>query len=313
MPKQNLAAIDLGTNSCRLLITDKNGQEIYRESSSTRLGEGMAENNCFTDAAIERGVQALSHFAEIMRQKNVAHYQAIATAACRMAENGAEFVNIVKEICGVKLEVIDAHLEALLTLQGAVLNADRSKKYVLVYDLGGGSTEITLATNTAKPQILYTLSIPFGARNASEKFGIIEYDADKAEKLAAEIKKYVDVFVSESKLADYLADCCCVATSSPALRMMCMIKHTAVYDRFYADGLTADVKEFDRTIGDIYKMSFADMAENANIGENRAAIFVAGAIIFQTIYQNLQVAEITASLKGAVEAVCAELRAQWQN
>ena len=310
MAGKNLAAIDLGTNSCRLLITADNGKEVYREAISTRLGEGMSEKNCFTDAAIERGLQALGKFAKIIRQNDVESYRAIATAACRTAENGYKFVAMVKEICGINLEIIDGEEEALLTLHGAVLNADKNFPYVIVYDLGGGSTEITLATNTTHPQILYTISIPWGARTAAEKFDLIEYDAPKAQKLAAEIKKYTDIFVKDSNLARYLPECCCVATSSPALRMMSMIKNTKTYDRYYADGLSADTEDFDKVIADLFKMNFAQMSESPYIGENRAAIFVAGGIIFQTIYKNLHIKKITSSLKGAMEAVCAELREQ---
>ena len=103
-------------------------------------------------------------------------YRAIATASCRMASNGMEFVKRVAEISGIKIDVIDSKQEAYLNLKGALLNADKNAKYALVYDLGGGSTEITLATNETTPKILHTISIPWGARNSAEAFDLIEYN-----------------------------------------------------------------------------------------------------------------------------------------
>ena len=97
MSKTNLAAIDLGTNSCRLRITDNEGNIIYRESVTTKLGEGMVENMCFTPQAIERGLNCLNRFSALMKNHDVGQYRAITTASCRMAKNGAQFVKMVEE------------------------------------------------------------------------------------------------------------------------------------------------------------------------------------------------------------------------
>ena len=165
MFKTNLAAIDLGTNSCRLKITDKNGKLICREATTTKLGEGMTKDMCFTPEAVERGVNCLRHYAEIMKKHDVGLYRAITTASCRMAKNGEQFVKKIYDVCVIKLEIVSAYEEALLNVRGASLNAPADKDFVLVYDLGGGSTEITLATNEYEPKILHTISIPWGARN----------------------------------------------------------------------------------------------------------------------------------------------------
>ncbi len=313
MQGENLAAIDLGTNSCRIRITDLSGNVIYREAVTTKLGEGLAENMRFTPEAIERGLKCLTHFAELMKDYEVGHYRAVATASCRMAQNGAAFVQMVEEMSGIKLEVISAAEEAGLTLKGAILNADKSKPYVLVYDLGGGSTEMTFATNQAEPQILYTISVPWGARNASEVFDLLEYNADNAAKLAMEVKKYTRQFLKNSGYAMHQNECCCLATSSTPLRLLNMVENTGVYSKEYADGLSAPIEKIDEQVQKVFKMSLIDLMQNPYVGESRSSIFVAACVIFKTIYDELQIKMLTASLKGAQEALIEELGQKWRS
>lgn len=313
MQGENLAAIDLGTNSCRIRITDKSGNVIYREAITTKLGEGLAENGCFTPEAIERGLRALAHFAELIHDYEVGYYRAVTTASCRMASNGEQFVQMVEEMCGVKLEIISPLEEATLTLRGAILNADKQKPYVLVYDLGGGSTEITLATNETQPKILYTISVPWGARNGSEAFDLLVYSEENAQKLAAEVKKYALDFRRNSDFLMYKKQCSCLATSSTPLRLLNMVAQTGIYSKEYADGMTAEIKDIDTQIQKVYAMNSIELAECPYIGESRAPIFVAACVIFKTIYDTLELDDLTASLKGAQEALIEELQEKWQN
>ena len=313
MENTNLAAIDLGTNSCRLRITDHTGNLLYREAETVKLGEGMYQKQSFTEAAMARTLKCLTRYAGQMKNYGVEHYRAITTASCRMASNGPAFVQTVKELCGIDLEIVSAAEEALLNVKGARLNAAESAPYVLVYDLGGGSTEITLATNEAEPKVLYTISIPWGARNASEAFDLLEYDAEKAEKLRAEVRKYVLEFMRGSEFLMYLKQCDCIATSSTPLRLLSMVMHTVGYDKDKADGMAAETSKIDEQIAQVWQMSFAELAQNQYIGENRAPIIVAATVIFKEIYDTLQIKVLTASLKGAQDAIIEELRQKWQS
>ena len=313
MTAENLAAIDMGTNSCRIRITDKKGNIIYREAVPISLGEGMYLTKKFTSQAINRGIKCLTRYAELMKDYEVEHYRAVATASCRMADNGDAFLKSVEELCGIKFEIISPQEEAILNLRGARTNAPQFVPYVLVYDLGGGSTEITLATNEENPKVIYTVSIPWGARNAAEAFDILEYDAQKAEKLRAEIKKYTQDFLINSEFLMYKKNCCCLATSSTALRLFSMVDKTPVYNKDYADGLSKNVKEIDGIISDILSMNFETMQKNPHIGMHRAPIFTAACIIFKTIYDDLQIETLTASLRGAQETIIDDLVTKWQN
>lgn len=313
MQTENLAAIDLGTNSCRLRITDKYGNLVYRHAETVKLGEGLYGNNKFSSEAMERTMRCLSQYYEDICTYGVLHYRAVATASCRMAANGGKFVKMVDELCGIKLEIISPEEEALLNLRGAQMNASPGVPYLLVYDLGGGSTEITLATNDEHPKILYTVSIPWGARNAAEAFDLVEYDEERADELRAEVKKYTQQFLNGSEFLMYKNQCECIATSSTPLRLLSMVWNTEGYNKDRIDGMAAEVRMIDEKIEKIWQMSLEEMEKCQYIGENRAPIFVAATVIFKEIYDNLQLSAITASLKGAQDAIIRDLVEQWQS
>ncbi len=308
MKAKNVAAIDLGTNSCRLLIADPKGDYLYRKSISTKLGKDMSKNNSFTDEAIKRGVEALSCYSQIMKEYDAQEYRAIATAACRTAQNGKEFLDIVKKTTGIELEVIDGFEEARLNLQGALLNADKEKAdYVIVYDIGGGSTEITLATREDNSKIIHSVSIPFGGRNSAEYFDFVEYNQNTSNKLGQEISKYTQAFIRDANLEQLRDNICFMSTSSTPLRLAHIAKDAKEYNRQDADGKKLSVLEFDKAIAKVRSMSYKEMADNNLIGEGRAGIFNPACTIFSQIYQDLGAKEIIVSLKSAMDKMVIEL------
>lgn len=302
----NLASIDLGSNSCRLRIAKPDGTVLYKDLKATKLGEGLFETGKLSDASIERGLNAFEEFAKIMKQYDVCAYRAVATEACRRARNGADFLNSVKQKTGISLEVISPLEEARLNLKGAVSNA-KGAKYVVVYDLGGASTEITLAKNEKSPEIIHTVSIPLGARNASEAYGLKEYNLQNAARLKKDIEKYVLDFTAQSKLKDYQAESVLIATSSTPLRLCSMVKNDGFYTREKNDGALVDCVDIDRVIEKVLSMSLKERAESPYIGENRAPVFIAAVIIFKTIYQTLNFDKLVVSFKGALDAMIEEL------
>lgn len=301
------AAIDLGTNSCRLLICDENGLPVCKESSQTRLGEGMYPEMLFTPEAIERGVKCFYDFKRVMDRYNICQCRAIATAGCRMAKNSADFIRQVYAESLIKIEVIDGYEEARLNLKGALEHVKGKSKYVVVYDLGGGSTEITLATNEETPKILHTISIPWGARNASEAFGLVSCNPEQQEKLRQEIKSYTKKFIEESKFEDYQGEISFLATSSNPLRLAAMVNEFGDYNRDQCDGLKMSKEQMDKQIIKICASTQPELAKSPYIGEKRSYIFIAACTIFKTIYDELQIPELTASLKSAVDGIAAEL------
>ena len=309
--EQYFAAIDLGTNSCRLVIADTKGEYLCKKNVKTALGEGMYKEMKITPEAFQRGVNCLNDFSKEIKHYSPCRLRAVATAGCRMAKNAAEFLAKVKEKSHIDLEVIDAHEEARLNLKGASVHVMGQKPYVLLYDLGGGSTEITLAENNDAQRILYTISIPWGARNASEAFALNNYDAKQADKLRAEVKKYVTDFMTQADWAQYKDQCSAVATSSSPLRLAAMIEKPGEYKREAMDGKRLITSEVDKVIAEIFTTTEAERAASPYIGAKRAPIFVAACVIFQQIYQDLGLTELTASLKSAKDGIIEELRREY--
>lgn len=301
------AAIDLGTNSCRLAIADVNKNYVYSDALSPRLGEGMYPEMKFTPEAIERGIQCFYKLKQVMNQYDIVSSRAIATASCRMAQNSEEFIKKVYDESMIQIEVVDGFEEARLNLKGALEHVCGKTPYVVLYDLGGGSTEITLARNSKNPEILNTISIPWGARNASEAFDLIEYHPEKAQKLEQEIAGYVDGFVKDSKLEEKRSDLCFVATSSTPLRFVSMIHQFGKYDRDMADGHCIQCCDIDKQIARIFTLKQPQMLEDEYIGKKRSFIFTAASVIFKTIYDSLGAKELTASLKSAKDGILEEL------
>ena len=307
MGKGNLASIDLGSNSCRLRIADSQGNVLYKDLKATKLGEGLFETGALSDASIKRGISAFEEFAGVMQKYDVKICRAVATEACRRAKNGGEFLDLIKQKTGISLEIIDPLEEARLNLKGAISNA-KGAKYVVVYDLGGASTEITLAKNGESPEILYTISIPLGARNASEAYGLQEYNEKNALRLKDDIQEYVSDFILNSAFEKYSKESILVATSSTPLRLCSMVKNDGYYTREKNDGAVIDCKDIDKVIEKVLSMSLKERAESPYIGENRAPVFLAAAIIFKTIYQTLGFEKMVVSFKGALDAMIEELK-----
>lgn len=301
------AALDLGTNSNRLLIINDKGEVVFRGVRHVALGDGLAENKCFSKIAMERAICSYMDFKIEMDAYSVKKYRAIATAACRMSNNTNNFLSEVKRTSNIDVEVINEYEEARLTLKGAMLNAPKDKKYIFVYDLGGGSTEVTLATNEENPKILATISIPLGARNATEMFKLSNYNHKGAESLRKDVEKYMEEFLAKISDIDYKDNVSMVATSSTPLRLAAAIYKMQKYDKFEADGKVMSIEDLDKIINKMIKMKYFQRVKSVYIGANRAPIFVAALVIFKAIYSMLGVKEMVASLKAAQEAIVSEL------
>lgn len=170
-----VAAIDLGTNTARLLIASRAPyRQILLNRTITRLGGGFTREHGLSEEAQLRSVAALKEFAALIAQHKVVRLRAVATSAVRDARNGAEFVARVRSETGIALEVIDGAEEARLTLGGVASILDEKECDLAVFDVGGGSTEYTLASNL---QPLFSRSLPIGVVRLTEgKVGVAEME-----------------------------------------------------------------------------------------------------------------------------------------
>src|SRR5690242_1985476 len=182
---QHFAALDHGTNNCRLLIArpSANGFTVIDAFSRiVRLGEGLATTGRISDAAIERTLAALKVCASKLRRRNVTLSRAVATEACRRASNGAEFIARAQAETGIVLDIITAEEEARLAVLGCHVLLEPGDDPALVFDIGGGSTELVLIdTATPVPRVLDWHSAPWGVVSLTETVAQNSEDKSLAE------------------------------------------------------------------------------------------------------------------------------------
>jgi exopolyphosphatase/guanosine-5'-triphosphate,3'-diphosphate pyrophosphatase len=305
MERKYFASIDLGSNSSRLLIVDEFGNIAEKENVKIRLAEGMQKNVLFTGEAMQRGYDCFEKFAECLAKYNIVASRFIATEACRQAKNGNDFIKNVKDRTGIDIEIISGEEEARLTAFGCKPNVKKNKKYVLITDIGGASTEVTLAKNNNSMNIIKMISIPLAARNSAEKYDLVVYNKENAEKLKNDINSYLDEFLSDFDFADYKDDIQFMFTSGIGGRATAFSNKLEEYDRSKIDGMDFVINE---KLYEIYNYSLDELYNHPYIGKGRYNIIVAAFRILQTVVERFEIKDATASLNAGLEGIIEELR-----
>src|SRR5258708_23674954 len=191
------AALDLGTNNCRLLIAGQSGdgfRVIDAFSRIIRLGEGLSATGRVSEAAIPRAVGARAVCRDKMVNRGVTRARLIATEACRAAANGDEFVDVIREQVGIELEIVDRKTEADLAATGCTPLIDPQARGVLLFDIGGGSSElVSLAQSEPavcgppRPVVRSWVSLPVGVVTLAERHGGVWVDRALFEVMVAEV------------------------------------------------------------------------------------------------------------------------------
>ncbi|HEY2735725.1 MAG TPA: hypothetical protein VGI70_17125, partial [Polyangiales bacterium] len=179
MPRVNVGAVDIGTNSVRLLITDAQGRELDRRMQITRLGQGVDVTKSLHPEAIARTVSVLAEYGAALRAHGVTRIRAAATSAARDADNSALFFDAAEKALGARPELLPGEEEALLSFRGATAGLDLSQGPFLVIDIGGGSTEFVLGSEA--PEAL--ISVNIGCVRVTERY--LKSDPPSAPELAA--------------------------------------------------------------------------------------------------------------------------------
>jgi len=175
------AALDLGTNNCRLLVARPTGDSfrvVDAFSRIIRLGEGLSTSGRISNAAIDRAVGALAICRDKMRNRGVTRARLIATEACRAADNGTEFRARIAGEVGLELEIIDRETEATLAATGCTPLMDPRAHAVVLFDIGGGSSELVWLERSPParggpplPRIKGWASLPVGVVTLAERHG----------------------------------------------------------------------------------------------------------------------------------------------
>ena len=290
--RQAFAALDLGTNNCRLLIARPSGEHftvIDAFSRVVRLGDGLSASGRLSEAAMDRALGALHICADKLRRRNVHLARSVATEACRRAENGAEFIARVREETGIVLDIISAQEEARLAVLGCHILLEDGEGPAVVFDIGGGSTELVLIEPGGPvPRILDWLSVPWGVVSLNDSApppdgtheGRVRRYA-KMRQLVAEAftpfaERVAPVAMAERRVR-------LLGTSGTVTTLASVHLELPHYDRQAVDGLIMPSSAMREVCARLATMSAAERRELPCIGDDRASLVVAGCAILEAI------------------------------
>jgi len=303
-------AIDLGTNNCRLLVaraSNRGFRVIDAFSRIVRLGEGVIGSGMLADAAMDRTIDALKICAGKMARRGVTRGRAIATAACRNAANCNEFVERVYHETGVKLDIISTAEEARLAVAGCHSLFDRKTDHALVFDIGGGSTELIWVKHRAagSPDILAWTSLPCGVVSLAEEFGGIEISPETYEAMVARVREHLHPFEEQYDFSRILSagKVQMLGTSGTVTTLAGLHLNLARYDRSKVDGLWINRDELHRLSRSVAGMSLDERVASPCIGPERADLVIGGCAILEAIYQTWPSERIRVADRGLREGI----------
>lgn len=324
LPFQDLpvyAALDLGTNNCRLLmaVPGRPGQFRVVDAFSriVRLGEGLAANGRLGEAAMDRAIEALKVCADKLRQRTVSRARLIATEACRSAENGAEFLARVETETGLLLEIIDRRTEARLAVSGCGSLVERDTDGVVLFDIGGGSSEIALVdvsrqrTPRLANHIVSWTSLPVGVVSLAERFGGRHVTPAVFGAMVDEVTAMLNAFDGRDRLAHLAAGprFHLLGTSGTVTTLAGVHLGLERYDRRRVDGLWMDRPNVDSMIEKLLGWDFDARVANPCIGADRADLVLAGCAILEAIRGIWPSERLRVADRGLREGILSELMA----
>jgi exopolyphosphatase/guanosine-5'-triphosphate,3'-diphosphate pyrophosphatase len=307
------AALDLGTNNCRLLIACPAGdgfRVVDSFSRIIRLGEGISATGAISEAAIERAIAALGICRDKIQSRKAKRLRLIATEACRAASNADRFRGRVAAETGIHLEVIDRETEAALAVLGCSPLLDPQGRGAILFDIGGGSTELVRIERDPrapheKPRTRAWMSIPLGVVTLAEHFGGRDVTPESYAKMVREVAGHVTPFAREH--GGELQGMHLLGTSGTVTTLAGIHLNLARYDRRRVDGIWMSDADIDRTIARLLSMSYQERAGNNCISVERADLVLAGCAILDAIRDAFPLRRLRVADRGLREGMLVEM------
>jgi exopolyphosphatase/guanosine-5'-triphosphate,3'-diphosphate pyrophosphatase len=276
MDSKRVAAIDFGTNTARLLVADRHPdgsfEQIRIEREIVRMGGGFSREEGLSVDAIQRGSRCLARFARILKQYGITNPCAVATSAVRDAVNGAEFVDLIYRQTGISLSVINGVQEGALTLTGVIAGLDCQLDNLLVFDVGGGSTEYTVAH---MGKATFIRSLPLGVVRLTEgKVTIIE--------MSAKIDRELELLTSEiarSKTTTPGDGTVLVGTAGTATTLAAISMKLETYDYRKIHNSILSLDEIRRIYSLLLPLSLEERVNIPGLEKGREDLIIAGILI----------------------------------
>jgi len=320
-------ALDLGTNNCRLLLAkpSRRGFRVVDAFSRIiRLGEGLGQTGMLSDAAMARTFEALRVCAAKLERAHVRRSRLVATEACRIAGNGTTFLAGVRDKLGLDIEVLTPETEARLAVSGSAALIDASCDYVLVFDIGGGSSELILLDlgrndgrrdrrffdrMDAQSCMAGWTSLPIGVVTLAERFGGREVTREGFEAMVEETQRMLQPFEVKHKLAARLKGkrVHMLGTSGTVTTVAGVHLGLPRYDRSRVDGCWLNVKDVRAVTYDLLARSYEERIAEPCIGRDRADLVLAGCAILEAVLRLWPCERLRVADRGLREGILTTL------
>lgn len=294
-----VAAIDIGTNTTNLLISD--GEDVVRQITTTRLGAGVDRSRRLSEDAVAATLECLQTYRSLVDEHAVSRLRVVASSACRDAGNRHEFFDRAAAVLGVRPEILSGADEGRLTYAGVVGGLPVSRTGHLVLDIGGGSTELMVGRDA----LVDVRSLDVGAVRLTERH--LRADPPQPEELINAIGDVQDLFTDTCRDLDGLADVDQLIGCSGTIVTVAAIE-LGGFDRAALQGFElsrAAVEDVFRTVA---TETLADRRHNPGLPPDRADIIVGGCCALVAIMRALDAPSITVSTRNILDGLCADLR-----
>lgn len=321
-PDDLYAALDLGTNNCRLLIAQPTRPGQFRVvdafSRIVRLGEGLAATGRLSQDAMDRAVEALRVCASKLSGRDIRRMRLIATEACRAAENGELFLERVTAETGLQLEIINRETEARLAVSGCSSLVGREARSVVLFDIGGGSSEIAVIkigdnrSSRLANHITHWTSLPVGVVTLSERHGGRDVTPDIFEAMTREVEGMLARFDCPALPAGpdgFPEDFHLIGTSGTVTTLAGVHLDLPRYDRRKVDGLWLSDAEVTAMQAKLLSWDYAGRAGNPCIGPDRADLVLAGCAILEAIRRRWPASRMRVADRGLREGLLTDMMA----
>jgi exopolyphosphatase/guanosine-5'-triphosphate,3'-diphosphate pyrophosphatase len=328
--KHIYAALDLGTNNCRLLVARPSRRGflvIDAFSRIIRLGEGLSHSGALSEEAMARTIEALRICAAKMQRRGVTRSRLIATEACRIASNGAEFISRVQRETGLRLEIISQETEARLAVSGCASLIDKACDFALIFDIGGGSSEFVWL-NLLKSSKLRRVSLQnrvrmqdcieawtslrLGVVTLADRFGGRQVDEAAFERMVAFVMEHLAAFEARYGIAARMAGrkSHLLGTSGTVTTIAGIFLGLPAYDRAKVDGCWLSAGDIRAVSRKIMAMSHQERIAQPCIGPDRADLVLAGCAILEATLRAWPFDTLRVADRGLREGILTTLIAE---
>jgi exopolyphosphatase/guanosine-5'-triphosphate,3'-diphosphate pyrophosphatase len=303
------AALDLGTNNCRMLVGTPSGsgfRVIDSYSRIVRLGEGLHGSGALCPTAMDRAVAALQDCADRLARSRPRMVRAIATEACRRARNGPEFLDRVKRETGLDVGVISTREEAELALESCTPLLDGVGRRALLFDIGGGSTELAwVRVGCGLPSLIGYVSLPVGVVSLAERFGAAAFTEEGFDAMVDDVTARLVAFESVHCISREIRDggVRLLGTSGTVTTLASVVLNLERYRRDLVDGVALTRQAADDALSSLRALDREGLTSHPCVGSERADFVMPGCAIYAAIASMWPAPDVVVADRGLREGM----------